>query len=35
MKKIIYITYATHDEGTYRELINNNYNIKLITLGWN
>ena len=35
MENIHYITYATHDEGTYKELINNNYNIKLITLGWN
>lgn len=35
MTNIIYVTYATHIEGTYEHLINNNYNIKLITLGFN
>jgi len=35
MKNIHYITYATHDEGTYKELINNKYNIKINNIGWN
>lgn len=29
------VTYATHSEGNYDNLINNNYNIDVITLGWN
>ena len=35
MENIHYITYATHDEGTYKELINNKYNIKINNIGWN
>jgi hypothetical protein len=35
MENIHYITYATHDEGSYKELINNKYNIKINNIGWN
>lgn len=34
MSNIHYITYATHDQGMYKKLINNKYNISIITLGW-
>ena len=35
MENIYYTTYATHDEGTYKELINNKYNIEINNIGWN
>lgn len=34
MSKLHYITYATHDEGTYNKLINNKYNIKIKNIGF-
>lgn len=33
--KIHYFTYATHCHGLYNKLINNEYKVKIITLGWN
>lgn len=33
--KVYVVTYATHSEGNYENLINNNYGINVITLGWN
>tara|TARA_Y100000816_G_scaffold50905_1_gene32470 strand:- start:829 stop:1551 length:723 start_codon:yes stop_codon:yes gene_type:complete len=33
-KKVHVITYATHSQGFYQNLINNKYNIELITLGY-
>tara|TARA_B110001469_G_C9613807_1_gene305473 strand:- start:928 stop:1602 length:675 start_codon:yes stop_codon:yes gene_type:complete len=32
--KIHVITYATHSEGMFKELINNKFNIKVKVLGW-
>lgn len=35
MNNIHFITYATHTEGLFNELINNNFNINITVLGWN
>ena len=35
MTNFHFITYATHYEGTFEELINNKYNIPIKVLGWN
>lgn len=34
MTNIHFITYATHSEGTFEELINNKFNIPVKVLGW-
>lgn len=34
MNEIEIITYATHSEGTFDKLINNEYNIPITVLGW-
>ena len=34
MNNIEIITYATHNEGTFNELIKNKYNIPITVLGW-
>jgi len=34
MTNFHFITYATHSEGTFQELINNEYNIPIKVLGW-
>lgn len=34
MRKLHIITYATHDQGLYNELVNNKYGVEIKVLGW-
>ena len=34
-RKLYFVTYATHDERMFKELVNNEYDIKINVLGWN
>ena len=34
MTKLHIITYATHNEGLYDELVNNRYGVEIKVLGW-
>ena len=34
MSNFHFITYATHSEGDFEELVNNKYNISIKVLGW-
>lgn len=35
MNNIYFVTYATHNAGMFKKLINNNYNVKIDVLGYN
>ena len=35
MEKLYFVTYATHESGLFKNLINNKYNIKIDVLGFN
>ena len=34
MEKVHYVTYATHDQGMFRELVNNPHGVEIKVLGW-